>query len=989
MRVVQFLFLAFFMLTGLNPAKASGPATRVVDLQYAYGPVGDLGMHTVGEVCGSEAAMAARFPAWSAHWAGMGHAMADMMDMSYFSCAWNDAVLAGAEVPGGSTVIQLPAGEFRVDQTLYVLDGVFRGAPGGATRLVMDTEVWQGRPTLMQVLALPMRSGRMEISDLVLVGPGKQTLPEACGVWIDWPGASCTMERITAEGFGGTAINIIGASATGLRDLVFRDNGTAVRLDLAVGGDHTVERVNGSSNATWFGARAGGLEEFDWHIAAVGPDANGRAESGRLLQLEGLARVDLNQVTFAAAGSAAWIEVSAAREGSRVSGTGMRVRGEGRPWLSDLDRGMLYGASSGDEGGFSFCWVPGSPEGRLPETCGNGPDGAVYKAGGGSISIGAVNGPVLTDLEWGYNSSGLFYSCAASDTSLQNRLNELQPHILRFPGGTLANFYHPGGLGYGIRQQDVNLVAGFTVHNNINGNFQDEQALIAAGEVTRNYIHEMIALAQATGCKILYVANLLTGTVGETVAALNAFANAGVEVVGVELGNEAHLSAYDFRFGSVANYLAVAQPYATAIQNNFPGLRIGLNGYPPGILKDMGPAGTQRALDWNTACSEAAFGDALIIHCYSRPGNCNQSDVHANFLCGADFSQVYANEKLPVALAELSSLGSKMIWITEWNIDGGYNHYGNSMAQALFYGDMAITMAQAPKVSMSAYHELLAYGDGYNLVKKKWSMIIPQVNYWTSELFADLYVPGNQPQSVTITGINGLRGYAFLAADGMQHLYLVNRSGSPMDLSSFAGSASNVSWTVIGSSNIVEGTGPNAAMAQGNVTAVSGVAASIVSVQLPAYAIAHLKWIPVTNGPLWSTTFSGTQGCTLTAMTGSSVSQPITQRCANISGGQVVTHAKTSFPMQVTTSKVLLLGVTFSNVGVGRWINSRLRFQGQPGRICDVVTGQVMATVSAGVRYEQLTLDFGGAVPVESLIGRPNIGNKTALMTIEGMKLFP
>jgi hypothetical protein len=836
-------------------------------------------------------------------------------------------------------------------------------------------------------------NGAVEITDLQMVGPG-DALPNASALVLDRPGSAVTINRLKVSGFPGTAITIEGAASSTLSEIDLEDNGTGIGLTACSGPHHVAKQVRGWANGTWFRASAG-VWSFHWAIGPVTEQAHVGAGHGRLLAMHGDAQVELSDVRMQDNGGGAWIAVTGAGPGSRIKGRAMHLGTGSRMLLVRPDAGITHPMPASSAEGMGFCWQPDATVGPLPADCGDqaghpavSDEGA--RSGGSSIAIGADQGPPLLAQQWGYNASGLFYVCTGADTSLQHRLDELQPRVLRFPGGTLANFYHPTGLGYGIRQQDINLVAGTPVYDNINGNYQLEQGLIAEGAISGNYIQDMIDLALATNSSVVYVANLFSGTVGEMVGAVQALVNAGVSVAGVELGNEAHLQAYQSRFGSVTNYLSVAQPFANALANNFPDIPIGLDGFPPGILKGAGPAGTQRAHDWNVACSNATFGDALIIHCYSRPDACNQAEATANFLCGAQFSQTYANDKLPQALSELASLGSKKIWITEWNIDGGYGHYGNSMAQALFYADMAFTMANEPKVTVSCYHELLAYQDGYNLVEKSGPLVQPQVNYWTSEMLADLQVAGNQPQAVTISGISGLRGYAFRAPDGMQHLYLINRSGTAMDLSAFQGTASNVAWTVMGGSDIAEGTGPNNVRAQGNMVPVSGTATSIANVQLPGYSIAHLKWMPAAeNGPAWSTSFGGSEGCTLVAMIGASITQSIPGRCATIANGTITTQDKTSFPMDITVSKVVLNGVTFNDVSTGRWINSRLRFQGQPGRIRDAGTGQVLATVSAGVRYEQLVLDFGQPLPLQSLLGRMNIGRKTALMTIEGMKLFP
>jgi hypothetical protein len=987
--------------TGLN---------AVVDLGLTYGVDASNGSAEVRTAYDNITAVRAAFPAWTARWEEDGKNIDDLLSLSVFTCAWNDAVARYARLAGATLTIEVPAGQYRVDHTLYVMNGGAHGVMDGGTQLVMDRMQWVGNgDAMLQIWPGTAANGSIKLSELAFSAPAMFAGAPVAGIRLAWPGEQVSVQRVSLTGFSGIAIEVDGSKATDLRDLQLTGNGSGIALLGCTGNEHFAENITGSANGTWFqnGPLGSVSPSNTWKITSVNATTDARSVEGRLFSSIGAVQVEINGVRMTGGNAMAWIEASNADQRSRISGKDIFLSENGRELLYDLDLRASYNTFGRTAKPFNFCWTPGATPGALPEQCGDSPvvareqsaDTAFYgntlKSSGASIVIGAVSGSPLTNLQWGYNTSGLFSMAAGNDTALQNRIGELGPKTLRFPGGTLANFYHPTGLGYGLRQQDVNQVSGTTVFGNINDSYLGEQADIAAGKVSGNYINEMIQLAQANNSSVLYVANLFTGTVNEMVSGIQAFINAGVQVTGVELGNEAHLKAYQSRFGTVENYLQVAQPYAAAITANFPGMSIGLDAYPPGILKDLGPGGTQKAYDWNVACTNASFGDALIIHCYSRPPACDQTGVTANFNCGADFSQTYANDKLPPALTELASLGNKKIWITEWNIDGNYSHYGNSVAQSMFYADMCFSMANEPKVTVSTYHNLLSYDDGYNVVKRGWEVHDPQINYYTGRLFSDFYVSGNQPQEVTVTGLNGVRAFAFVASNGKQHLYMINRSGAAMDLSAFQGNATNVAFTTLGSSDIAEGSGSNSARPNGNVLPQNGTAAVISDVMLPPYGIAHLSWTPGSgtqpppNSLVWKSTFSGNDGCLLKATVGSDISQSNSSRCANVSGGKVTTLNNSAFPVSVNVSKVVLMGVTFSNVSPGYWINGRVFFNGASGQIKDSVTGEVLGNVVAGVRYNQLVLDFGQSVPLSSLIGKPNGGNTTAPMTIEAMKLLP
>ena len=68
------------------------------------------------------------------------------------------------------------------------------------------------------------------------------------------------------------------------------------------------------------------------------------------------------------------------------------------------------------------------------------------------------------------------------------------------------------------------------------------------------------------------------------------------------------------------------------------------------------------------------------------------------------------------------------------------------IAQAMIYADMAITMAEHPRLTVSDVNNLLSKDIGYNVVRKVWPGYTPQINHYTSRLMAPLLMSGNVPQ---------------------------------------------------------------------------------------------------------------------------------------------------------------------------------------------------------------------------------------------------
>ncbi|MBS1568743.1 MAG: hypothetical protein JST45_04810 [Bacteroidetes bacterium] len=1009
------LLVAAFQLP-LLAQPGSGTKARVVDLAKTYQVDAVNGSAMVGSIYPGIQAITDRFPAWSAHWLAFGGDSASLQQASLISCAWNDAVLRAGKFLSAQGIAEveflLPPGAFRVDQPLLLMPGSFRGN-GGTTTLEVDPANWNGQPgeaflhfAPWGTSAMDGRTLRLENVECIAAAPVAGAFVPADGLRIEAPNGTIRLDRITVRNFRGTGIALMGASQTEARHMELQANGTGMAL-MGCTGQHRFVHITGNDNGERFrvgpwGAMASNCRIHGEDIAlAAGRISGTRASADRLIVSDGPVNAEFDRVYLEVGRvvPTTLCQASNSTEGSFIRATNVHVQGDLRRLLRDATRARSYfRANAADPGTFGFCWTPGQPTGELPMDCGNAPednersaqdDPGVAKSAE-APTIGEPTGGTMTNLAWGFNGSGLFSITHGNDTALHRIIGEMTPEVLRFPGGTLANFTHPTGLGYGMRASELATVEGTSVYNNVYAMYSDEQAEINAGIITRNYLQDVIDLALATNRKVLFVANLYSGTVQEMMTSLNNLANAGVQLVGVELGNESHLRAYDSRFGGHANYLAVAAPYAQAITNAYPDLPIGLNGYPPGVLKGLGPGGTQRAHDWNVAVSSAAFGDAVVIHCYSRPDSCNQASTLPNFACGADFSRVYAREKLDQALNELSAIGNRSIWITEWNIDGDYSHYGNSIAQSLFCADMAFTMAEHPKVTVSTMHNLLSMDAGYNVIKKIWQGYTPQINYYTSRLLAPLFRSGNAVQSCALNGVQGLRAMAFLAPDQQtQHLYVINRSGSAMNLAGFVGTALNVAVETLGGGDLAAGTGANAAIPNGNVSTTVQLVADIHDVQLPAYGIVHLSWAtaPAGSAPIWTTSFTGQEDCRLVATTGTDVVQSNPGRCAVIGGGKLVTNPSSSFPASFQVGRIVLEGTTFQGTTTGKWLNARARF-GTGGQIMDPVTGQVLATVQEGQYYPELVLDYTQPVALNSVIGKPNGGNATAAMTMKGMRLY-
>jgi hypothetical protein len=451
---------------------------------------------------------------------------------------------------------------------------------------------------------------------------------------------------------------------------------------------------------------------------------------------------------------------------------------------------------------------------------------------------------------FGFNAANLLYFASASNTKAMERIGELEPQVLRFPGGTVANFYHPTGPAYGYREADLSAVpADSGPAKTMGAAIKQDNALAKSGTV-RNYVHEMAEIAKRLDIQVLYVANILTGTDEEIVTALRILREAGAKVAGVEIGNECYLPSYSGTFPDAGAYLKRARTAHDAVKRAFPELPTGLVVAPAPVLKDAEGGNAARLDAWNEAVCRAGFGDALILHCYSKPKSCKQAGSNtAMFRCALEENSVYAHEKLKAGMAEYDRLtgGKKKIWITEWNIHGGTS-FGNTLLQALFFADMSLSMADHPTVGMSTCHNLMARGEGYNAIGLEGQNFGPQAIFYVSKLMRPLFKPGTTMRQVDISGLNGQEekviARAFEEADGKRHrLLVINRSGAPLALANAGLPSTTAEVVTLGGNDLTEGTGGNQVNPNGRLENARRTNADLSTTTLPGYSISTIEWV--------------------------------------------------------------------------------------------------------------------------------------------------
>ncbi|HYC28514.1 MAG TPA: hypothetical protein VEB42_06850, partial [Chitinophagaceae bacterium] len=165
--------------------------------------------------------------------------------------------------------------------------------------------------------------------------------------------------------------------------------------------------------------------------------------------------------------------------------------------------------------------------------------------------------PVNTKI-FGFNTGFMFGGNIEDLPEVQRLSKSLSPVTLRFPGGTIANYYHPDLPGYGFKEEEM-------------GTMKDFEGYLKAQPFEKaNYLENFAQIAKLTNSGVMFVANLLTGTIEENIKTIDRMQALGLKIVGIELGNEFLLQRYRGQFPDPQTYISKAKTYAAAFRKKYP-----------------------------------------------------------------------------------------------------------------------------------------------------------------------------------------------------------------------------------------------------------------------------------------------------------------------------------------------------------------------------------------------------------------------------------
>lgn len=377
---------------------------------------------------------------------------------------------------------------------------------------------------------------------------------------------------------------------------------------------------------------------------------------------------------------------------------------------------------------------------------------------------------------FGFNTAYLYQDILLSNHEVIQKIKALHPSLIRFPGGTVANYYHPNGEGFGFRDEEMMLKEKMREIKQKQNNF------------TSDAQEDAIKLCKETQSKVVYVVNILTGTPEEAIIVIDRFLKNDIQVVGVELGNELYFKEYRKEFPNVEAYIKKCMPFAERIRMKYPSIKIGVLSpkYKEDHLKDEN---TLFYKDWNNKLSQEYFYDAVIAHYYvnSKPCQSSKKNIEQMFDCSYRTFNILDQNLLGKIRQQLkNTYKNKEIWLTEFNINKPQEYFGNTMSQAFLLGEYLFGMMKNSQGEMpytiGAVHQLASEVAPFAMVYLKNNKAEITASYLLYQMFGGLSSENTLVKEINNKG----GGFSYLLAEDIstkkQILIYMNKSNKEIKI---------------------------------------------------------------------------------------------------------------------------------------------------------------------------------------------------------------
>ncbi len=319
------------------------------------------------------------------------------------------------------------------------------------------------------------------------------------------------------------------------------------------------------------------------------------------------------------------------------------------------------------------------------------------------LEIDTRNAQPLRHALHGFNTNMMSGDYGYLDAEFVDLTKALDPRTLRFPGGTVGNFYHWKASGF--FESEMNS----TLNLKLNKRNRNNYVKLQKRRNGRIAFDDFMQLCDTLDITPVVVVNLWTGSPEESAAWVAYAKRKGYQITHWELGNEYYLPHYLNKYQTVKNYIAEAKKHGAAMKAVNPDIKVSVCATPLGFHKEGWlTKRQQRAWDEGLA-ADSSFFDAYTVHAYAyKAAQKKEIDEMRCYLMG------WIHFGVAEALDYYQKLfPDKEMWITEWNIANPANRVANTQLHAMYVGDFFLKMLTIPNITQANFHVIAGPGKGF------------------------------------------------------------------------------------------------------------------------------------------------------------------------------------------------------------------------------------------------------------------------------------
>jgi hypothetical protein len=493
------------------------------------------------------------------------------------------------------------------------------------------------------------------------------------------------------------------------------------------------------------------------------------------------------------------------------------------------------------------------------------PSAAAAMAATVEVDVDISKSSLIPRLLYGFNTNNSTGDYGYDDPVFQASVADLHPGVLRFPGGTVANYYHwqTGKFDAGDADDGTGPKAPGAPSGALKKLDQKRGGVVPFAD--------FMALCIRNHVSPILVVNVYTGTPEESAAWVREVKSKGYPVSGWEIGNELYLPAYKDRFPTVASYIAVAKQHVAAMKAVDPTIKVGIVASTAGFHNQGEGAGGASDVAWDRALGKETFYDGVVVHLYTymKMGrhDIGMDDMHGYLFGCNDIALKYAISYYR------SYYGSRRLWVTEWNFANPKNGFSNTQLLAVYAGDFLLGLLQAQSdIRIASYHVFAGPGKGFALISPAdqddggATGDVKRATYFAFKVFGDAIAASDRQVGVTVKRapnlmssldyqgqrLAGIRAGGF-ANDTMVTILMTNRTEGDQPLAVTLGGrpvTGDVCWEAVANSDLAASNGGNAVIkgnGQDQVTTRTWCG-PVNQLTLPANAVLALR-IPHVSVP--------------------------------------------------------------------------------------------------------------------------------------------